>query len=75
MPRCAATGANCFCSDFSRSHDIELGDLGAHATGVEARDVQQSFQQFAGRGQRIVDALGEPAQIAVLSRRGCAARR
>ena len=53
--------------------DVELGDLGAHATGVEARDVEQAFQQFAGRGQRIVDALGEPAQIAVLA--GAAAQR
>ena len=53
--------------------DVEFGDLGAHATGVEARDIEQSFQQLAGRGQRIVDALGEPAQIAVLA--GAAAQR
>ena len=74
MPRCAATGANCSCSDVQQLHDIELGELGAHTTGVQARDVQQVFEQFAGSGQRIVDALGEPAQIAV-RRRAAAQRR
>ena len=44
---------------------VELGDLGVHATGVEARDIQQLFEQCTRGGQRIVDALGEPAQIAV----------
>ena len=53
--------------------DVELRDLGAHAARVEARDVEQSFQQLTGGGQRVVDALGEPAQIAVLA--GAAAQR